>query len=390
MFKWFGISLGAILLLGFLFVYFLWLAKPNSVKSFDQIDDEQWHTVNLGGESMCSDESEYFIFTRKGKSNNVIIHFSGGGACWDDNSCTKPITIYKALTEADSKDLKAFYYPVILDFFNKFLNGIFDNKNKENPFKDWNVVFLPYCTGDLHVGNIAVNYKNNGEEMKVNHNGQNNTKAALKWIFANFKNPEKIMVSGESAGGFASAYWAPLVAENYNDHNKIYQLSDCSEIFSERWPTILDSVWNMDSAKKFNFKIKDDAYTDALLNRTDSINKRIKHLNSNTMFDIILPRFYASLNSKSTKNKDYIYHWSKYMRESMLQLSKANIDYEYFLTQCRYDSLKTSTPHTLIGSDSGLYQCDSNGISYIDWLSKNVIEDESLSLGVELLTKVSK
>lgn len=385
--KWLSIIIGALLFIGVGYVYFVWLAKPASVNTFAEIKDREWRTVNLGDECMCSDGSEYFLFVRKGNSSNLLIHFSGGGACWDDFTCTNPNTIYKALTQGNSKDLKAFYYPVVYDFFSKFLKGVFDNTNESNPFRDWNIVYIPYCTGDLHIGNKTMNYKTeDGDEMEVHHNGQTNVTAALDWIYANFGKPEKILVSGESAGGFASAYWAPFVANHYIDHDKIYQLSDGSQLTSKRWPAIIDTVWNSNSESFFHFKIEDDAYTDVILNRLDSANTRIKHLNSNTLYDVILPRFYAVLNHRSTDQNDYIYNWSDDMRNSIQKLSNSNIDYQYFLTECQYDSVKVSTPHTLMAfSDSTLYHFKTEGISYADWLRRNVIEDDSISVGSSLL-----
>ncbi|MDR7128332.1 hypothetical protein J2X69_000660 [Algoriphagus sp. 4150] len=384
--KWFFICLIAILVVGFFYVYFILLAKPDSVAHMTEVNDHAWHTVNLGGRSLCSDGSDYFIFVRKGKSNNTIIHFSGGGACWDDATCSAPITITAALLHGDEKDLKVFYYPKVLNFFDRFLKGgILNKENENNPFKDWNIVFIPYCTGDFHVGNATNTYTVDGKSTEVHHNGRNNTLTALEWTFANFKSPEKILISGESAGGFASAYWAPYVAEHYTDDEKIYQLSDCSQLTSHRWPAIMDSLWKSDTEAFLNFKIDSDAYGDALLNRTNSTAKKIKHLNSNTLYDAVLPRFYAVLHHRHTSNNEYIFDWSKGMRESIKRLASGNIDYEYFLTDCRYDPEKVATPHTLLGSDSSIYACKANMLTYIEWLRLNVIDDESVSVGSELL-----
>jgi acetyl esterase/lipase len=223
------------------------------------------------------------------------------------------------------------------------------------------------------------------KETEVHHNGRNNTLAALEWAYANFTSPEKILVSGESAGGFASAYWAPFIAEHYKDNEKIYQLTDCSQLTTNRWPEIMDSVWKSDTRSFLNFKVDRDAYADALLNRTDSAGKQIKHLNSNTLYDAILPRFYAVLQHRSTSNNDYIYEWSKGMRESVARLADGNINYEYFVTDCRYDSVKIATPHTLLGSDSSLYACNSGELTYVEWLRQNIIEDKPVSAGEELL-----
>jgi Pectinacetylesterase len=32
-------------------------------------------------------------------------------------------------------------------------SGIYDRGNASNPLADWNLVYVPYCTGDVHAGN---------------------------------------------------------------------------------------------------------------------------------------------------------------------------------------------------------------------------------------------
>ena len=36
--------------------------------------------------------------------------------------------------------------------------GIFDRSNPENPFRDFGVIFVPYCTGDVHIGDASRRY----------------------------------------------------------------------------------------------------------------------------------------------------------------------------------------------------------------------------------------
>ena len=31
-------------------------------------------------------------------------------------------------------------------------SGVFDLDNPDNPVRDWTMVFMPYCTGDVHAG----------------------------------------------------------------------------------------------------------------------------------------------------------------------------------------------------------------------------------------------
>ncbi|HCM76295.1 MAG TPA: hypothetical protein DIS90_07925 [Cytophagales bacterium] len=372
----------ALLCLGFLFVCLVLLTSPSEISSLEQIDDNELHTVALGGQTLCSDGSPFSIFVRKGKSNNLIIHFSGGGACWDGKTCASPITMMSLLSR--DPQLKSYYVPRIYKFIPKLITGLPDN-HESNPFKDWSVVYIPYCTGDFHVGNVTNVYQYDNREFEIHHNGRNNSIAALQWTFSNFKSPDKIMVSGESAGGFASAFWAPVVANHYSS-KKIHQLADASMLNSTRWNEIMDTVWKAESATYLNFKIRDDVYEDALLGRSDSLNYRINHLHSNTVFDGVLSQFSAALNHQPTTTIDYIDDWSTNMLHSMKKLSESGLDYEYFISDCQYDSKTHSTPHMLSGLNYN--SCDTGPISFSEWLKKNVIDDEPLSLGIHLLDKL--
>ena len=377
--KWFFISLSSVLLLGFIYVYFIFLARPGEVYSINEISDSNWHTVLLDGETSCSDGSEYYIFTKRGKSDNLIIHFAGGGACWDDITCFSPITLTKIFFDRNAKDLTGFYFPDIPKLVPALLTGIFDGEFESNPFKDWNVVYIPYCTGDLHVGNITNMYSYEGQEFKIEHKGRSNTIASLQWIKENFNDPNKVLVSGESAGAYASAFWTPYISTKL-EYKNIYQLSDAVLLSSTRWSEIMDTVWNAESQSFLGFQIGSLLYENSLLNRLDSVRTPIKYLHSNTKYDFILPKFSSALNHTSTETNDYINNWSRDMLVSMEKLSNSNLDYQYFISDCKYDSLKHSTPHTLIGNP--LYNsCSTDQLTYVEWLEKNVINDEPISVG---------
>lgn len=374
--KWIAIVIITFLCLG---LWFIWLAMPPQVSSLQQINDDKLHMVKLGGQTMCSDGSPFSIFVRKGKSENLIIHFSGGGACWDGATCSAPVTFMNFI--GGDPELRSYYVPKIYKFIPKLITGLLDNK-ASNPLKDWNVVYIPYCTGDFHVGNVTNNYNFNGKEFKIHHNGRNNVEAALQWMFNNFTKPAKILVSGESAGGYASAFWAPAVANHYSN-DRIYQLSDASMLHSKRWPEIMDTVWKAESLSYLNFQIGEDVYESALLLRNDSMNYQIKHLHSNTLFDAVLTRFSAALNHKSTTTNDFIDDWSLTTLASMKKLDDSGLDYEYFLSSCQYDSIAHTTPHMLSGVNFN--NCVSDQVSFSDWLKKNVIDDEPISIGDNFL-----
>ncbi|HEY1053959.1 MAG TPA: pectin acetylesterase-family hydrolase [Emticicia sp.] len=382
--KWTGLGISSILLAGFLYLYFIYFGRPDEVVKVDEVNDTKWHTIPLKGSTMCSDGSEFVMYVRKGTSSNVIIYFSGGGACWDDSTCGQPISLLSAF-DGDSRDLKSFYLPSLMRFFPKAIGGMADTGNPQNAFRDWNFVFIPYCTGDLHIGHTTNAYTFNGKKLNIHHNGRNNSLAALNWVFANFKEADKLMVAGESAGAYGSAFWAPYIADHYAG-KKIYQLSDGAALASNRWKEILDTVWQSQSKDFLHLRIGKDIFEDALIHRADSVKRQIKYLHSNTLYDDVLTRFGAKLNHSSTHSNHFIDEWSGNTKAMMKRLTQANIDYHYFITDSGYDPTRHATQHTMTTNEL-YYTNKADGISFAEWLKRNVIDEENLSLGEKLLEK---
>ena len=65
-------------------------------------------------------------------SKRVMIYLEGGGACFDSQTCG---------ANPDSVGSQ-----------NPGASGVFDRTRSENPVADWNYVYVPYCTGDVHMG----------------------------------------------------------------------------------------------------------------------------------------------------------------------------------------------------------------------------------------------
>jgi hypothetical protein len=372
----------AVVFLGFLYCYFIKFAHPREVAKAEDIKNNRWHTIPMKGNTRCSDGSAYEIYVRKGPSKHLMIYFAGGGACWDGYTASRPITLLSALG-GNSRNLRSFYFSKLQWFYPQALGGIGDNKNTKNAFREWNFVFIPYCTGDMHIGDTIKTYSFNDKNIEIHHNGRGNSLAALNWVFDNYKDVNKIMVSGESTGAFASAFYAPLVADHYSD-KKIYSLSDAAMLTSDRWNEILDTVWNSQSQKNLEFKIGADIFEDALIHRTDGVKRQIKYLHSNTLYDDVFTKFGAVLNHQSTATNDFIDQWTANTKASMRKLDHADIDYHYFITDWGYDIKKHTTQHT-ITTNEFYHKCTADGIPYAEWLKRNVIDDENLSLGQMLI-----
>lgn len=374
----FGIlALGAVMFVLFFF------RRPSPATTLSAIADRRWHTVDLGADTVSGDGSSYAMYVRRGASPNLIIHFSGGGACWDGETASRPITPLRVL-RGYTRDLRAYYFASLTQLFPAGLTGLANRRDKKNAFRDWTFVFVPYTTGDMHIGDAANNYIHNGRTYTVHHNGQANVAAALEWVFANVPAPGKVMVSGESSGAWASAFYAPAVAAHYTD-KRVYCLSDGAGIVSQRWPDLFKNVWKTGGTEVLGFCVSADVYRDAITRRRDAAaTQNLVYLHSNTLYDDTLTRFSAALNSTPTDTDQFIDSWANQIRESMRQLRDSEYDYRYFLTDWGHKTSRHTTPHTVSTNDL-FHKCEAGGVTYSRWLTRNVIDDEALSVGDELL-----
>ena len=128
----------------------------------------------------------------------VVLFLEGGGACWDAETC--------AFTTEDSTT----YTWNATNEDRAFRGGIFDRANPDNPFADYTFIFVPYCTGDVHLGDVTREYS---PELTVEHNGFVNSTTALTYLAENYPDTTEVVVAGESAGAVAAPVYGGLVAD---------------------------------------------------------------------------------------------------------------------------------------------------------------------------------
>ncbi len=154
-----------------------------------------WRAVEVPS-GVCSDGSPYRFYVSPGDPTKVVLDFQGGGACWDAVTCRPELRLYRR--SVDPRELAT-------------AQGIYDRQNPQNPFRDWTHVFIPYCTGDLHVGQATVDYGG----YRVHHQGARNVQAVLEYVFKNHTLPERVFVTGCSAGAYGAVFWADAVLATY-------------------------------------------------------------------------------------------------------------------------------------------------------------------------------
>lgn len=178
-----------------------------------------WNVIEPGGDTVCSDGSPYKFYVRPGAADKLMVYFQGGGACWNGGTC--------------DPDLKPTYYVNLKNVDPDQYDGIFRFENSANPVKDHSVVFAPYCTADVHIGDAVASYQapeleeHASHPFEIQHKGFVNADAVLDWTYSHFPKPAKIFVAGSSAGSIPSPYYAMRIAEQYPDA-QVSQLGDAS------------------------------------------------------------------------------------------------------------------------------------------------------------------
>lgn len=203
----------------FLFLMIPLSLAQDELPSLDELPVGEWSQIDTEGETMCARGAEYKFFVRPADSDKLLVHFQGGGACWDDGSCS----VGNAYTEGG----RLFKDFIADDEGGTYINGIFDLTNEANPVADYNMVLVSYCSADIHDGNGDMTYTdvNTGEELTVHHRGVVNANAVLDWTFENFEAPSDVFVTGCSAGAYGSIRHVSTIIDAYPDAN-VAQLGD--------------------------------------------------------------------------------------------------------------------------------------------------------------------
>lgn len=207
---------------------------------------ESWVKIEPPG-IVCGNNSQYKIFANfSAKSDNLIVVLEPGGACWDYESCTGANGIRGAANVDGLKDDHWRLAPFISPFLNR------DGEN--NATADWNFIYVPYCTGDVHTGNAVATYTEEGGSRTVefHHDGHAASEAIVQWIDANFTHIPKMFVTGCSAGGVGSLVDYHFLRNGVHAVEKGYMLDDSGPVFpssgySAPLHAKIRSAWNIDS-----------------------------------------------------------------------------------------------------------------------------------------------
>ncbi|MDB4955520.1 MAG: Pectinacetylesterase [Myxococcales bacterium] len=206
---------------------------------------ESWLKVEPPG-AVCGNNSQYKFFANfSAKSDNLVVVLEPGGACWDYDSCTGKNGIRGAANVDGIPDNHTDLAPFISPFLNRF--------DDTSPTTDWNMVYVPYCTGDVHTGNAVATYTDTaGDSVEFHHEGHADMQQIVSWIDDNFTHVPKMLVTGCSAGGVGALVNYHYLRKGVHAAEQGYLLDDSgpafpSNSYSGPMHQKIRSAWNIDA-----------------------------------------------------------------------------------------------------------------------------------------------
>ena len=196
---------------------------------------------------VCGNNTQYKLFANfSDRSDNLVVVFEPGGACWDYPSCTGKDGIRGAANIDGIPDDHWELAPFISPFLSRF--------DDTNPSRDWNMIYVPYCTADVHTGNTTVTYEGEAGDPAVefHHDGFAVTQSIVSLLDQSFTHVPKLLVTGCSAGGVGSLVNYRHLRSGIQAVKKGYLINDSGPIFpstgySGPMHGMIRSAWNLDS-----------------------------------------------------------------------------------------------------------------------------------------------
>lgn len=220
-----------------------------------------WQTIGLAPETgaVCGNGSPYkFFVNRVPNSSNTILYFEGGGACWDYESCTGQTGIRGARNPNGIPDDYMSLMNPSASIVSPFVVRLHPWSRVKT--QNWNMVYVPYCTGDIYSGDRVAVYEDpdgEAEPLVWHHNGLRNSRAVIAWLKDNLQRPGQMLATGCSAGGIGS-FTNYFPSRQDLAPTRGYLINDSGPAFSapvdadpEQYPSVLlqnliRQVWGLD------------------------------------------------------------------------------------------------------------------------------------------------
>ncbi|MBI3382177.1 MAG: hypothetical protein HY019_09245 [Aquabacterium sp.] len=175
----------------------------------------KWEMVELPASSgaSCGNGTPYrFFVNRTPFTSKTVVMFEGGGACWEKGTCENKAGTLLGAVNPDgipSNYMSDWNRQAHWGLVTPFTARIDPLTSVQT--QSWNIVYLTYCTGDVHAGNKVTTYTDDTGSVAWYHRGAVNAKAVSNWMAANLPKPEMLLLTGFSAGGTGSTVTFPYM-----------------------------------------------------------------------------------------------------------------------------------------------------------------------------------
>lgn len=329
----------------------------------------QWYKVSPEG-AKSSNGTEWHGLYRKGTENKVFIFFYGGGVSFNE--------------ETSWNEPDRFYTPdmTLQDVFAGM--GI-TTTDEQNPFKDWTFLAIEYSTGDFHTGQNELSLTNeDGETKTVYHYGYVNYTGFMKEVMPYIGTPEALVISGSSAGGFATSLLSDDIITNYfPDTESITACVDSSLLYYDGWRETAENIWNAPE-EICNKLVSDNLVLDSL------IDLQRKHPDVKILFtcsnrDDALQSYQAYIDDgKMGTSKEYSDRFQQGLKKMVEDMQETLHNPGIYIFEYGLKEDTTGTQHQILPGN--VFDRLSGGISAADWLMDAVNGDVN-TYGLEFLDK---
>lgn len=332
---------------------------------------------------VCSNGKPDKIFLWDGNEKDLMISFNGGGVTLKPEDCAYPMSFKGAVTNAimmyapDAEEIYEFSIFTITEN-----NGIVSYL-PENPFADWSKVMIPYVSGDFHVGDADVAYTDaDGKEQTMRMHGYQNTQAILKLVKERWPDPERILITGSSAGSFGAAAYAKQIVDLYPNCDNITLYCDSSYIPMDNWDELMRGYWN--TPEELIAPIHtEDLCGDWLEDLARARGDRVKILYACSTEDSVLSKvtnYEVTGKYKTTKK------WRRKIKKGYVdriaRFEKAGLDVSWFVFE-KKDPINGGTLHT-ISQDGKWAGVEVDGVSSAKWVM-DAVNGKRYDVGLDLL-----
>lgn len=308
-----------------------------------------WQVITPSDDAICANGTPYQFFVRDADPEKVMIHFQGGGACWDENTCASGLLFDNTVAESDLDEFQA---------------GVFDFNNPANPVADYTSVVVSYCSGDIHVGEASNQYG----DTEIQHQGVPNVQSVLTWVFDNYPSPQEVFINGCSAGSYGAIFYAPQIIDQYSEANVVHLGEGGVGVMVDNWVGLRNWSFFDHLATYFpnlNELAPEDFSINLLYEAAAQSAPDAFFTQYTTTEDVFQSTFYALMGGMSTE-------WVGNAQQMLSELDTIENFASY---------VHPGNGHCILASPDFYDNANADQVSFVDWLGELLTEGQISSVG---------